>query len=695
MMTLNRRRPLVMLMIASMVLAFLTPIYRVQTYASSLPALDQIRVSLFIDSRGTVPAVTLSSTGPLVVGERGAGGSADWFTAPAGKKLRFSTNDYALKVLESSDYAAALSAYQQIASLGKPELFVIPGPGQSKYQVRLSGYRTADEAASARTLVPASLAGGGSLEVAGPHYASVGIFATLEEASGRQLALAQAGVSAVVSIHPNEAGTIVYSVWLGETANETALEKAKSDAAAAVPGMALHNVKGDLPYLIIRSDASLTAAGAADHTHYQFNRANQNVRISASDAPIQVVERYERSYRGEIEVTTYNGKLAVLNVLPFEQYLYSVVGSELGQAWPIEALKAQAVAARTYALKQGMKYGIAHISDTTFDQAYKGIGAEFAQAVAAVDATRSEAIVSSEGLILPYYSSNAGGRTAAVIEAWTTPTAYVKSVESPDASAEAGKPIWYRIMLPDGTSAYISSDFASISTQKNAAGLPYVEVSGENINIRRAPFVDNTANAAIRQVSTGDRFVWIGQVIESNAYSWIRGPYSAAELTSTINARSAVAIPGSLQTLEVSSRGPSERVTGVKANGTELELPNADTFRSALGGLPSTLFDIEEMAEYTVRGAGGRTETYYSTTGAVTLQSKEGTKALNLQEFYVMNGKGEIRVATSAPSFRFIGRGFGHGVGLSQYGAKTLADQGYDYKQIIQYYYDGVQIVKE
>ncbi len=64
--------------------------------------------------------------------------------------------------------------------------------------------------------------------------------------------------------------------------------------------------------------------------------------------------------------------LALVNEVPMEQYLYGVVGSELSSGWPTEALKAQAVAARTFAIKQGNKYEIAQVTDTTLDQAYYG-----------------------------------------------------------------------------------------------------------------------------------------------------------------------------------------------------------------------------------------------------------------------------------------------------------------------------------
>src|SRR5690606_17607547 len=109
-----------------------------------------------------------------------------------------------------------------------------------------------------------------------------------------------------------------------------------------------------------------------------------------------------------------------------------VVGSEMPASWPHEALKAQAVAARTFALKRGVKFGIAHISDTTNDQAYHGIGAESPASIAAVEDTRGEVLANAAGLVDPYYASNHGGHSADPSEVWTGTAPHVKFVASPD-----------------------------------------------------------------------------------------------------------------------------------------------------------------------------------------------------------------------------------------------------------------------
>ena len=70
-------------------------------------------------------------------------------------------------------------------------------------------------------------------------------------------------------------------------------------------------------------------------------------------------------------------------------------------------------------------------------------------------------------------------------------------------------------------------------------------------------------------------------------------------------------------------------------------------------------------------------------------------KDLDDPNLFILNGEGTVRAATKDPTFRFVGNGNGHGVGLSQYGARGLAELGYDYKYILQYYYKDIKIVKE
>jgi stage II sporulation protein D len=125
--------------------------------------------------------------------------------------------------------------------------------------------------------------------------------------------------------------------------------------------------------------------------------------------------RYKgRRYRGVLELSAVNNQVQVVNKLPIEAYLYSVVGSEMSPNWPGEALKAQAVAARTYAA-----YAIAHPIRQSFDlfddahsQAYNGAGSERASTRNAADETAGEVLEYAGRPILAYFMANNGGRSA-------------------------------------------------------------------------------------------------------------------------------------------------------------------------------------------------------------------------------------------------------------------------------------------
>jgi stage II sporulation protein D len=653
----------------------------------------EIRVALLISTRGTVPAATFESASPLAVAVQGSDASGPVIRVEAHRQVRFSLSGYALVVRETADIAAALDAYHAASPYGHAEILADELQGRTMYQVRLSGFANKAEAESAANRLPLAVSGAPS--VAGPLYASVATFANAAEAETMAAFLSGQGIRAWTAVHSDADGAGGYSVWIGESATSGDLEREMAAVRTVLPGAALRQVDGTVPYLVHRTEI---AAGTKDRiVHYRFNPSGQEIRISGDgSSPIKVHERYGRTYRGSMAVTAHEGKLAVINVLPLEQYLYAVVGSEMPGSWPLEALKAQAVAARTYARSKGLQYKIAHVSDTTYDQAYLGTSAESQRSIEAVEATRGEVLKNASGtLIEALYASNHGGMSADPSEVWGNGASHLKRVSSPDQVAERGKLVWYRIMLADGTSGYIRSDYAVETGTKSESGLPVIEVTGDGVNIRRAPRVDNTDNPAVAQANRGDRFTVIGRDVESNAYSWIRGPYTAEQLKAALNGRSANAVQGGLTTLEVTGRGPSGRVTEIAANGKSVNVSYPDLYRNALNGLPSTLFDIEETGRFSVLAAFGSKREYTEAGSGLTVLSAKGESRLAGNEFYILDGKGNVRAATTAPAFRFIGRGFGHGLGLSQYGALSLAESGYDYRDILAYYYDGVIIAKE
>jgi SpoIID/LytB domain protein len=139
-----------------------------------------------------------------------------------------------------------------------------------------------------------------------------------------------------------------------------------------------------------------------------------------------------RSYRGLLRVT--GGKsVRVVNVIDLEHYLWSVVPREMPDRWPAEALQAQAVVARSYALTHLQKGRDFDLFPDTRSQVYGGVAAESPPAKDAVDATAGEVVLYKGAIAQTFFFSSSGGRTADVQDVWygAAPTPYLVSVPDP------------------------------------------------------------------------------------------------------------------------------------------------------------------------------------------------------------------------------------------------------------------------
>ena len=259
-------------------------------------------------------------------------------------------------------------------------------------------------------------------------------------------------------------------------------------------------------------------------------------------------------YRGYLEILP-SGWL--INVLNMEEYLLSVVPSEMPVSYPLEALKAQAIASRTYALVNRGKHGEFDLCNTTHCQVYKGMSVENERSTRAVMETLGEVITYNGQLIKAFFHSSSGGYTEDCKYVWGEDLPYLKSVRDVD---ELINDTWSRVI-----------SINELTNKLNSVG-----------------------------INLSDSF--------------------SIELEKTNSGR--------VYTVYFKS---DQGIYSLKGT----------TFRS-LFNLPSTLFDME------------------------------------LGSYYLF----------------LSGRGNGHGVGLSQKGARFLAEKGYNYREILKYYYQGVEIVK-
>src|ERR671936_2023504 len=135
-------------------------------------------------------------------------------------------------------------------------------------------------------------------------------------------------------------------------------------------------------------------------------------------------------YRGTLQVEAEGDKLRVINVVGLEQYLYGVVPSEMPHTWAPEALKSQAVAARSYAVTSRRTSAFDVYPDTR-DQVYLGIDHEQPETNAAVDATAHQVVLYNGQVARTYFFSTSGGRTASAQDVWGKAVPYLVSVPDP------------------------------------------------------------------------------------------------------------------------------------------------------------------------------------------------------------------------------------------------------------------------
>ncbi|WP_340025311.1 SpoIID/LytB domain-containing protein [Paenibacillus sp. FSL K6-1096] len=659
-----------------------------------------IRVALYADIgskyKSTVPLVTLQSEQSFSL--LSAAGGAPLLSVPAQNRVRVSLDGFRVKVMETPSWQTAADGAKklQAASL-KPQIFMATRSGSKVYQLYTGGY--ASESAARNGLSSVMKAGlalpdGQTPAVAGTKRLSAGTYPTLEEAQAAVNTLTGAGLDAWPVFVSGEGGSARTEVWVGEASSDSELADISATAAAQLPQLALTPVAQGTPAVIIRMDAGFDLNSEVQVFHYMLTGSNAKFMVSGNEKGIMLTERSKRVYRGDLELGNLNGSLSVINVVPVEQYLYAVVGGEVSSSWPEEALKAQAVAARSYALSQGNRFEVANVVDTTLSQVYNGIGAEAPSIIKAVDATAGEVLKSGGKTVEAVFSSNSGGVTADPSEVWNSGGSNFASVPSAeDAAAVGSAKKWYYMLLDNGVSGYAREDNIKLTGSKTAAGLPLATATVKDVNIRPLPVVDSSA-APTGKLNPGQNAVVLNQVFESGSYSWIKGPYSSADLLKSLAGKTSGTLPSTITTLEVTRRGPSGRAVEVKANGQILQVKYPDLFRSSFGGLPSTLFDIVPAGSYTVLGADGATASIGSTASAGVL-SATGQVSSTGSGTVVMGADQATRVVTGTPGFYFIGWGYGHGLGMSQWGVKGMADKGYDYKQILQHYFSNVTIIKE
>lgn len=348
-----------------------------------------------------------------------------------------------------------------------------------------------------------------------------------------------------------------------------------------------------------------------------------------------------RKYRGYLEVYgTSNGNFTLVNVVPFEEYLYAVVPSEMPSAWNKEALKAQAVSARTYAMTQMSKHSSNgyNVCDKEHCQMYLGVTNEANSTTNAVIETNGEKAYYDGKLIETVFYSSSGGVTANSEDVWASPLAYLR--EKVDPYDREGL-VWTRSITTNDILGMLTKANQNIGTP---TAISIDEVSS-NGRINKLTIIGTTGSHTLTKESIRTFFSYNGQPsLQSRLFNIVGNYGSNVENIDTQNT--------------INHDVYVENNIGVKNTVTL----NGAKVQSNLG-----TFDV--------------------VSNNIFIKSKD-----TVTSFLGNPGKASTKETIQGTQFVISGKGYGHGVGLSQYGAKGMAEQGFTYKEILKFYYTGVDV---
>lgn len=359
-----------------------------------------------------------------------------------------------------------------------------------------------------------------------------------------------------------------------------------------------------------------------------------------SSNSFSLTELSKGKYRGWFEFKRQDNKITAINIVDFEEYLYGVVPAEMPASWNMEALKAQAVVARSMSIFQYNKY-IANgynVCDTTYTQVYKGFSGEHARTNQAVDETRGQLAIYNGKIAETLYHSTSGGYTEDPIYVWGGSYPYLKAVPDTYETEPEMKP-WTRTITLSDINLCLEKQNINIGAAKGMRVTSYTPAGRVNeLQIIGTSGIHTLTKESIRtfftytsQGSLRSRMFSIGDGIISQPTSTLAG---------------------------------GNKVT-VEAKGTELATKLIDEI-------------------HIIDGSGKLT----TVNSSMVVEGKNGTATYG-------DGKSNKTISSNQEAYGDIiisGQGYGHGVGLSQSGARGMAKAGYTYDQIIEYYYQGVRV---
>jgi len=438
----------------------------------------------------------------------------------------------------------------------------------------------------------------------GPYHIEVSEeFSTYNDAVTKVKELESKGIYAFPAFNDG------FKVWIGQFINEEALNSELNNLTNKLQER-LNSILSNNKRIIVQNDKGDILI-AFDN--------DKGITLKALDASgnIGLLQVEKNSYRDYITFNRIDSELITINLVTVNNYLYGVVPREMSAIWELEALKAQAIAARNFTLINiGRHNSLGYdLCDTTHCQVYGGYNWENIRSNQAVNETSTAVLKYESKLVNAYYHSSSGGHTEDSENIWTAKVPYLRGVED-DFSLGSPNDTWKLVLTKD-----------EIQQKLLANGIN------------------------------------VGEVI------------SIEPITISQNGR----------VLELMIRG---------TNKTEILAKEKSRIIFGTSSLKSTWFRVESDASVYVM-SGTSKEPFKTALDDLTVISAQGVQIANrstVSRINVSNGVNETSIATTPNMYIFDGRGWGHGLGMSQWGAKKMAELGYNYQEILEYYYTGAKV---
>ncbi len=404
---------------------------------------------------------------------------------------------------------------------------------------------------------------------------------------------------------------------------------------------------------------------------------------------------YKNRYR--VDKNTVVDKLHVVNRVPMEQYLYGVIGYEIGSGSHIEALKAQAVAARGYAINQ-LAPGEPNyeVGDTSSYQVYHGYDGN-ARVIQAVDATRGQVVSYNGKVCNTFFGASNGGQTELPGNAFgggsSKNAQYPYLVQKDDLYDLANTASREQMFLIPKQIDSVTGDVVVVNKGCTNVRVRSATNTSDNTNILAEvdggasfPYVGETGDWYIILYNGKNAYISKQFTAKQNNGGSGNFPYSYA--SSQLNALQK-AVYNALGSSNVSSQNNIQLVSvqSIK-NGTE-QWPGTGSRCYATATAVVNVRYLNNSGSVITKDGVKCTLTL--------LEKSEGKYVYEDHAFFNeelrMRGVEEVKSGGQVMGWNLVARRYGHGVGMSQRGAQQRARDGQSYQEILAFYYDKTQLI--